>query len=290
MNRVNRYFKGWYFKSQNKTQTVAVIPAIHIDEKGQKSASIQVITDAGVWNTTFSYEQFSCRQKKLQVVIGENLFSEHGLTLNLKTDQLTACGSLKFGPLAPICYDIMGPFRFVPFMECRHSVFSMAHTVTGSLCINGQEYVFERDTGYIEGDRGRSFPEAYAWTQYNFFDESPCSLMLSVAKIPLGALRFTGIAGVILWRGKEYRIATYLCAKATHIGNREISVSQGRFKLTATLLKGQDHPLYAPVLGGMKRFIRESVSCTVHYSFEENGKTLFDFTTDRASFEYEYDK
>ena len=287
---MNNYFKGWYFKAQNDKQTVAIIPAIHIDGKGEKSASIQIITDNGVLNIRFPYEQFSCRRNKLQVKIGENIFSNQGLTLNAKTYEVTACGNLKFGPLSSICYDIMGPFRYVPFMECRHSVFSMTNTVSGGLCINGHSYRFDNDAGYIEGDRGRSFPKVYAWTQCNFFDESPCSIMLSVADIPLGAIHFTGIIGVILWHGKEYRIATYLGAKAAYIGNGKIAVSQGRLKLTATLIKKQDNPLYAPVRGGMKRLIRESLSCTARYSFEEDGKTLFDFNTDRASFEYEFEK
>jgi hypothetical protein len=287
---MNSYFKGWYFKAQNDTQTVAIIPAMHIDEKGEKSASIQIITDNGVWNIRLPYEQFSCCRNKLRVKIGENIFSDQWLTLNAKTDEVTACGNLKFGPLSPICYDVMGPFRYVPFMECRHSVFSMTNKVSGCLSINGHAYRFDNDAGYIEGDRGRSFPDVYAWTQCNFFDESPCSIMLSVADIPLGAIHFTGIIGVILWHRKEYRIATYLGAKAAHIGNGKIAVSQGRFKLTATLIKKQDNRLYAPVRGGMKRLIRESLSCTASYSFEEDGKTLFDFYTDRASFEYEFEK
>jgi len=286
---LNNYFKGWYFKAQNGSQTLAIIPAMHIDENGEKSSSIQIITENGVWNAKYPYEQFSCNGNKLQVKIGENSFFDQGLKLNIKTDEVTACGNLKFGPLSPIRYDIMGPFRYVPFMECRHSVFSMTHTVNGVINVNGEEYRFDNDAGYIEGDRGRSFPTVYAWTQCNFFDESPCSLMLSVADIPLGAIHFTGIIGVILWHGKEYRIATYLGAKATHIGNGIIDVFQGKFKLTAKLIKKQDNPLYAPVRGGMKRLIRESLSCTASYSFEEDGKTLFDFNTDRASFEYEFE-
>lgn len=288
---LKNYFKGWYFKVQNHSQTVALIPAMHIDGNGERSASIQIITDIGVWNVRFPYEQFSCHGNKLQVKIGENTFSEQGLMLNIKTDEITAYGRLIFGQLSPIRYDIMGPFRYVPFMECRHSVFSMTHAVNGVINVNGEEYRFDDDVGFIEGDRGRSFPKAYAWTQCNFIiDEFPCSLMLSVADIPLGALHFTGIIGVVLWHGKEYRIASYLGAKAAHIGKGNLIISQGRFNLIATLLKKQDKPLFAPVHGDMKRLIRESPSCTAYYSFEEDGKKLFEFETDRAAFEYELEK
>lgn len=287
---MNSYFKGWYFKAQNPRQTVAIIPAMHIDEKGQKSASIQIIADQGVWNINFPYDHFSCLRKKLQVKIDGNIFSDQGLILNIKTDEITVYGQLKFGSLSPVRYDIMGPFRYVPFMECRHSVFSLTHTVNGLLEINGHSYRFDNDTGYIEGDRGGSFPETYAWTQCNFFDESPCCIMLSAAEIPLGVFHFTGIIGVILWRGKEYRIATYLGAKVVHISDGSIVISQGKFKLTASLIRKQDNLLYSPVRGSMKRLIHESLSCTAHYSFEKDGQILFDFITDRASFEYEFEQ
>lgn len=286
---MKNYFKGWYFKAQNHRQTVALIPAMHIDENGKKSASIQIIADSGVWCEWFAYEQFSCRGNKPQVEIGENVFCEQGLKLNIRTEEITASGSMEFGTLSPIRYDIMGPFRYVPFMECRHSVVSMTHTVKGCININGEEYRFDNDNGYIEGDRGRSFPKVYAWTQCNFFDETPNSIMLSVADIPLGTVRFTGIIGVILWHGKEYRIASYLGAKAEHIGKGEIVISQGKYKLSVKLVKMQDKPLFAPICGTMKRMIRESPSCTAFYSFEVGGNKLFEFETERAAFEYEYD-
>ena len=286
---LNNCFKGWYFKAQNQSRTVALIPAMHIAENGEKSASLQIIADSGVWSEWFPFEQFTCVGNKPRVKVGNSEFSEQGLELKLETDVVKAYGSLKFGALSPIRYDIMGPFRFVPFMECRHSVFSMTHTVDGLLNINGEEYAFENAVGYIEGDRGHSFPKVYAWTQCNFFDECPGGISLSVADIPFGAVHFTGIIGVILWRGKEYRLATYLGAKAAYIGKGKLVISQGRFKLTAALIKKQDKPLYAPVRGDMKRLIRESPSCTAYYLFEENGKKLFEFETDRAAFEYEYD-
>lgn len=282
------YFKGWYFKAQNKSQSVALIPAMHRDENRKKSASIQIITEKGAWCVRFPYEQFKCRGNKPQATIGESRFGQWGLKLNIKTDDITAFGDLDFGQFSPLSYDIMGPFRYVPFMECRHSVWSMTHTVSGQLNINNERYVFDHDVGYVEGDRGRSFPKVYAWTQCNFFDRTAGSIMLSVAEIPLATRRFTGIIGVILWQGKPYRIATYLGAKAESIGDGTLVVTQGALKLTARLIKEQDKLLFAPVSGSMARMVRESLSCTAYYLLEENGRKLLEFTTDQASFEYEY--
>ncbi len=269
-------FCGWYFKCQSDTQTMAVIPALH----GSKS-SIQFITDEGSFNIDFPYEQFKKPKGNFNITVGENYFGKDGIRLNLNT----AVGSLRFDELSPLRYDIMGPFCLVPFMECRHSVVSMRHKVNGELCINGVNYRFSDALGYIEGDRGHSFPKQYTWTQ-SFFDGG--SLMLSVADIPLGKFRFTGVIGVILWQGKEYRLATYLGAKAVKIEKGEIVIRQGKRTLSVRLIERNAHPLRAPVSGNMNRTIRESAVCRAAYHFEQDGHTLFSFETKKASFEYEY--
>lgn len=44
------YFEGWYFKHQNRQgQTLALIPAFHIDNGGHRSASLQVISNDRSW-------------------------------------------------------------------------------------------------------------------------------------------------------------------------------------------------------------------------------------------------
>lgn len=132
-------FYGWYLKCQSDTQTLAVIPAIHNTEN-ERSCSIQVITDKEAWTVTYPADLF--RRTKRNIMIGENRFGEKGIHLAIRTPQLTIEGNLDFGPLFPLKYDIMGPFALVPLMECRHSVWSMCHSVRGNVWINGQKYLF----------------------------------------------------------------------------------------------------------------------------------------------------
>ncbi|MGN1086878.1 MAG: hypothetical protein ACI4Q5_07565, partial [Porcipelethomonas sp.] len=139
--------------------------------------------------------------------------------------------------------------------------------------------------GYIEGDCGNSFPKEYIWTQCHFRNGS---LMLSAADIPFSVVHFTGIIGVVLLNGKEYRIATYLGAEVKHIGKDTVTVKQGDYQLTAKLLRKNSHPLAAPSHGRMNRTIHESVSCKAYYKFSYKGKVLLEFISDRASFESEY--
>lgn len=222
---------------------------------------------------------------KHKIWIDKNQFSRNGIRLNIKTSKLTVKGKLSFGPLSPIKYNIMGPFALIPFMECRHSVWSMHHSVRGTVSINEQKYSFQNGTGYWEGDRGRSFPEAYAWTQC-FFPGG--SLMLSVADIPIAGIHFTGIIGIVLWQNHEYRLATYLGAKAIKVEKGTLLITQGDMELEARLLKSAGRPLMAPDNGNMTRTIHESASCQVFYRFRKGSRILFAFRTAFASFEYEY--
>lgn len=112
--------------------------------------------------------------------------------------------------------------------------------------------------------------------------------MLSIADIPLGSFHFTGVIGIVLLHGKEYRLATYLGAKAVKNGADEIIVRQGRFVLTVRTQGQSGHPLRAPVNGAMVRTIHEHPSCKVFYRFEENSTPLLELDAPNAAFEYEY--
>ena len=254
---MKQYFKGWYFKCQSDTETLAFIPSIH--EIGEKKIhSLQIITEDGAWST----------------------------------EEVKVQGNLHLTNLTPLKYDIMGPFSFVPFMECRHSVYSMLHQINGTICINDRDYVFDNAYGYWEGDSGHSFPKEYAWT-HSFIEgrngKIEGSLMLSVADIPLAGVHFTGIIGVVLWKGEEYRFATYLAARVVQKENGILLIRQGNMELEARLLEQKSHPLQAPVNGAMRRTIHENISSKAYYRFRKSGVTQFAFETDKASFEYEYE-
>lgn len=279
---MGNYFCGWYFRCQSEQQTLAVIPSVHQTSKS-KYCTIQLITDTQSFHVSFPYSDF--HKKDDQIRIAGNRFGKEGISLNIHTPDLHATGSVRFRAFTPIQYDIMGPFRYVPFMQCRHSVFSMRHSVDGTLSVNGTPYAFWNAIGYMEGDRGYSFPSKYAWTQCSFPDGA---LMLSIADIPFCRFHFTGIIGIVLLHGKEYRLATYLGAKVVKIETGEIIVRQGRFVLTVRLQGQSSHPLRAPVSGAMVRTIHEHPSCRVSYCFEENGVPMLELDAPNAAFEFEY--
>lgn len=274
-------FYGWYLKCQSETQTLAVIPAVH-QAGGKRTCSIQIITDKGSWTVAFPGKAY--HRKKNTITLGNSFFDEKGMRLSVHTPKLNLDGNLHFGSLSPLKYHIMGPFALLPFMECSHNVWSMKHSVSGVVHVNGQKYEFKNALGYWEGDKGCSFPKKYIWTQC-FFPQG--SVMISVADIPVVGIRFTGVIAVVMWRGKEYRLATYLGARVVKNTKGEVRIVQGKLELEAHLLEPAEQPLRAPSNGNMVRTIHESASCRAFYWFRKAGRTLFAFESDRASFEFE---
>lgn len=277
-------FLGWYFKCSSPSRTLALIPAVHT-RGGWRTCSVQLITRQSNWSVPVPADGARVERDRPEAVLGGSVFSPRGIRLSLDGPECHARGELRFGPPAALRYDIMGPFRYVPFLECRHSVFSMAHRVDGRLTVNEEEYLFDNGTGYIEGDRGRSFPRRYLWTQCGF---PGGSLMLSVADIPLGPVSFTGVIGVVMLDSREIRLATYLGARAEKIGGGAVTVRQGGLRLTAQLLERTGRPLIAPVNGAMSRTIRENVACHARYQLSEHGRIIWELDSRAASFEFEY--
>lgn len=283
-NKTGSYFEGWYFKCQTQDgHSLALIPAIHIREDGQRSASIQVITEDHAWWLEYPAASFTASRDSLRIQIGGNCFSEAGLLLDVEREGLSLHGRARFGPFQFLKSDIMGPFRWLANMECAHSVISMGHMLQGQLELNGSVLDLSGGTGYIEADRGRSFPADYLWTQCLWED---CSLMLSIAAIPFGKLRFTGCICAMILNGQEYRIATYRGAKIHQWSALGATLSQGKYRLGVQLLEQKAQTLRAPSDGDMNRTVHESLCAKVRYRFWRNGELLFDHTDTHAGFEY----
>lgn len=282
LHKRRNYFEGFYFKQQGKDGTLALIPAFHVNSAGRRSASLQVITGEGSYFIPFPAAGFSAKKDVLQVRVGKNIFEDKGLRLDLSAKGIELRGQLHFGPLKRPAYDIMGPYCLVPFLQCRHSLFSLYHRVDGEVVLNGRRMMFDGGAGYIEGDRGRSFPNSYLWTQCTW--QNTC-VMLSAADIPWPGGSFTGVIGTVYTGGREYRLATYLGAKPLCIERGFLVVQQGEYLLKARLIRQNPHPLHAPSLGEMSRTVRESPACRVQYKFLVRGKPVCEFISDRASFE-----
>jgi hypothetical protein len=268
----NKGFEGWYFKHQKGDDTIAFIPG-----RAETGAFVQILSAAG--SRQFDVPELSVERGVIRA--GNCRFSRSGCKIDLPGIR----GEIRYGGLTPLRSDIMGPFRFFP-MECRHGVISMAHSLSGSLSTDGEVHRFDGGIGYIEKDSGISFPRSYLWLQCSDFP-GPCELVVSIAHIPFGGMSFTGCICAIVYRGREYRLATYHGVRLLAVSEEHLCLSQGRLLLEIDLQPLRSgHPLRAPVHGKMSGTIRESSNALVHARLWNRGKPVFALHSEHASFEY----
>lgn len=278
----------------SETKAFAFIPGIAMKETGESHAFIQLLDGKEKRSEYFSFDaaKFIPSDKKFELSIENNYFSADGLRLDLPH----VTGSLNFSGVVPwpnrwYSPGIMGPYTFVPFMECNHGIVSMDHSLSGSLTVNGEVIDFTGGRGYIEKDWGHSFPSAYIWMQSNHFSSPGISFKASIARIPWVTGSFTGfIAG--LWLGDRlYRFTEYNRTRLNRL-----SVSNSTVELEFTNRSGiinisapfdSTTSLASPVKGLMDGRIEESMTSIISLTLSEStsGQVIYSGEGRNASIE-----
>ncbi|MCI8273008.1 MAG: hypothetical protein HFJ55_02865 [Clostridia bacterium] len=279
------YFEGWYFKNTNNENGISFIPGINIEGKDKK-AFIQVITNETLYFVNYNINDFKFEINPFKIQIANNVFSKKGLYIDIKDEsqKLKIQGEIKYSNSENIntnCFypNIMGPFSYIPFMECNHSILSMKNRINGSININNNIINFNNDTGYIEKDWGCSFPKSYIWCQGNNFQKSNASFMLSIADIPFKLINFRGVICVIIINNQEFKFATYNNAKIIKydITNNFLNITLKKGPYTLDLQSKYDAgmKLFAPVEGKMEKDIFESITSLINVTLKKDNTVIF---------------
>lgn len=282
--KTKKYFEGWYYKviSADESKAFAFIPGIAMDNEGKQQAFVQVLDGKKFTAEYFKFDRkaFSAAEGKFDTRIAKNAFSRERISLDLPS----AKGILNFKnqiPWSSSWYSpgIMGPFSFVPFMQCYHGILSMNHSIEGSLTIHGEPIDFSGGRGYMEKDWGRSFPSAYFWMQTNHFSQEGISLKASVAKIPWLGSSFVGFIGGVWMHDRLIEFTTYNFTKLrksfANEDKVEIVLENGSYLLE--ILAHRDHAtsLASPILGFMDGRIEESMTSRVDVRlFDKKNKVV----------------
>ncbi|MDF2539074.1 MAG: hypothetical protein K0S76_2095 [Herbinix sp.] len=273
-NKRKNYFEGWYYKliDKSKEHAFAIIPGISIKER-DVHAFVQVLDqENNTYYFRYPISDFCYHPKKFEISIGDNVFSQNRLLLNIRKDGINICGTLHFKnivtlPKTILRPGIMGPYSYVPFMECYHGIVSIHHDIFGQLKVLGKTLDYNAGYGYIEKDWGRSFPEHWIWFQSNHFDNNDITLMFSVAKIPWINRAFTGFLSIFRYQDQVYVFATYTGAKLKRLevsnGYVRVRIEDFRFRLDMKVLQTEGGAIKAPTNDGMERNIIESINAVV---------------------------
>lgn len=298
-DKQKNYFEGWYVKCTDVENdlSVALIPGVshfsdkqsfvqyNIHHKGQSYSGM----------LTFGREDFEVVSEPYSIRMPKFVLSEKGVKASLKDEDNQIVLDFSFGNFLSIKQtmympSIMGPFEYL-VMPCAHDIVSMKHEVKGTLILNGEKIKLSSAVGYIEKDRGHTFPSKYIWLQSNSFVENPkVSLSLAVATIEKSILKFTGLIAVFHDGIKEHRYATYLGSKL------EVEIDEGakgfsvRLKNKSSSLEVKvritnERELISPMDLAMDFPIKETVKSKVALRFKEKGKKAMTLTSENAAAE-----
>ena len=294
--RKKRFFEGWYYKiiNEDESKAYAIIPGIAMDEQGHRQAFIQVLDGKSrkAEYIKFPPGDFRPAGGSFEVDIAGSRFRMDAIELNLPslTGKLEFAGQVPW-PTSLSSPGIMGPYSFVPFMECYHGILSMDHSIKGKLLINGEETDFTGGRGYMEKDWGRSFPSAYTWMQTNHFSRPGISFKSSVAKIPWLGSSFTGFIAGLLVDGQLYQFTTYNSTKLLKcmIDNKKVELvfRNKKHKLEVFAKREEATALASPIMGLMDGKIEESMCSGIFINLKDlkTNKTLLEDTGRNAALE-----
>jgi hypothetical protein len=282
-NQSAPYFEGWYYKliGKERTERLALIPGISMQNEDSHSF-IQVLDGQSgkAYYARYEAKDFHAEMDRFIVRIGDSEFQDHTVKLSIHQSDLDLKGELYFinrfpWPVSMTSPGAMGPYSFVPMMECYHGILSMNHEIQGDLILNGERMSFSGGKGYTEKDWGSSFPQGYYWMQCNNFQEYTASLTCSVARIPWLTGAFRGLLAGLYWQNRFYKFTTYSGAKVESFklgsGTAEISLRDKTHILRIVTRSEDSADLKAPDGQSMGRRAAQSMKSSVELEFRTVG-------------------
>jgi hypothetical protein len=297
------FFEGWYYKlvSADEAHRYAVIPGIfkHPDPR-RAHAFVQVLDGAGGAAAYHRYpvEAFEAASDRLDARVGPNRFTERSMHLDIREGPLAVSGDIGMSPLTPWPVTrrspgVMGPYAWVPQMECNHGVLSFDHELQGSLSINDSHADFSGGRGYMEKDWGAAFPKGYVWMQSNHFEEAGTSLFGSIAIIPWMGSAFPGFIVGLRHEGVLYRFATYARSRTTELQITDDAVhwtmTRGTLRLEIEARRARGGLLLGPTREDMSSRVGETMQARLQVSLSGDAGVVFAGTGRNAGLEVQGD-
>ncbi|MBI5009568.1 MAG: hypothetical protein HZB98_07970 [Bacteroidia bacterium] len=293
-----RYFEGWYFKhvSKDLNHVFSLIPGISITDDDPHTF-IQVINGitGKTCYITYSLNRFMWENNKLSLKIGDSVFTDKFIDINLENEEIKVSGRLEYSdivkyPKTLLSPGIMGWYSYIPFMECKHGIVSANHKVSGILNIDNEIIDMNEGKGYIEKDWGSSFPEAWIWIQSNNFNNSDTAFTFSVAKIPWLGRYFPGFISFLYFDKRFFLFSSYNNSVLNEISydgkSLSFTLKNNDTTLKVTAVKNKSGELRAPVSGKMTRRIKESIDSFITVSlYDRQNNLIYNDSAQRAGLE-----
>lgn len=285
-------FEGYYFRhTTTKQQSISFIIGVSTFIE-DPHCFIQIIQSHPATSHYIRYplECFKITKYPFTISIHKNSFTEHSCHIQIERTHLTCHADFHYGTFSPLKTimlnnHVMGPFQYLPAMECKHSIVSMNHDVEGTVIINQQNVVFPKGSrGYIEKDWGSSFPSSYVWIQANTFP-TKTSFFCSIARIPYLSFVFPGFLCVLQYDQKQLVFATYLGSTLLYKNHDCIIFKHKEYTLLVEPTNHTTLPLVAPLKGHMNVVIKEGLQASLQLTLYKGKTKVFENTCNGAAME-----
>lgn len=292
------FFEGWYYKIvlEESNTTLALIPGVSNSTQDPHSFIQVFVSPQMIFKyIRFDHDAFHVQDNPFKVSILDNHFSLETVKVNINEEDFQLNLEFTLSNITPIhttllSPTIMGPFHYIPRMECNHGIISMNHLINGTLQLNHVNHTIENQKGYIEKDWGTSFPRKYVWCQSNHFSNTSLSVFLSIANIPMIGFEFEGLIANISFDQKEYRFATYTFSKfniqTIDDHTRIITLTQNNLKAIFHIHSPSSIGLVSPKQGSMSDMIKEGLEGTITLELYENNILIIKDTGHHSGVEF----
>ena len=302
-HRRRNFFEGWYFKlvDARQQEVFAFIPGILKGRTTTDSHSFIHLVDGG--NAFMHYlrlppQQFTAARKSFDVSVGENSFSLQGLELAVDEPEFSVRGRLAFSqvrkwPDSVFSPGSMGPYNFLPRMQCYSQVCAMDMEISGQLQVNGRSADLDGGRAYVEKNWGSAFPYSWIWVQGNSFpSRASISCSLGHIPMPLG----TSFRGFLIGLMVEDQFYAFTTANRSKIHIQQsgsdivMQVMSKKHLLTIATATEKENfiTLLGPRQGQMVPLLQENLQGRVSVKLQQrnDNRILFQQTSRCAGIEY----
>jgi tocopherol cyclase len=285
------FFEGWYVKAVSVDQSArwAFIPGVFRGRDGDRrtdEAFVQILDGVSGESEYHRYEpgEFWAATDRFDVRVGPHRFTDRGFSIDFDHLHGDVAYTTPLDPW-PVTWrrpGIMGPYAWVPLMECYHGVVSFGHGLAGGLTVRGRDVDLDHGRGYIEKDWGRAFPAGYVWMHSSHLADAPdAALVASVALIPWVRSTFRGFIVGVRTPDRLRTWATYNSSKEIDLRIDDSHVHwslegpDGRLDLRAERRRGG--LLHAPVRTRMHERVEETLDAVIDVRLtDEGGRVVLD--------------
>ena len=280
------YFERWhvYLVDASKQHMLSIVLGVLLQGK-EKYAFIQIGSNIPHLNRIVKYPIEAFSYTSDSITIENNVLSRDYIQLDLDEEKFQLNGKIIFSQGKQLETKfwrpgLMGPIKWLPFLNSYHEVLSLTHIIMGEINFNNKEISFDEGRGALDKDWGKSFPNVWFWMQCNHFQKHDAAMMVGVARMPIFLNYYTAFAMPFYFNDKTEIYANYTGAHIAKLyrykGYIHLIITEKSKVIALKVFGKEDVPLIASPMGHLIRDVYECIDSKIEVKVTQGGRTVFE--------------